>query len=381
MFQPNEVQTPGLRRSSLAKLNDYVINSSVRYGIEKFVCYSLLSEFNMCFATNLNKFVEPSCYEDAMCDTNWIDVINSKIATLNRNNTWTVCDLPPGRNSIGCKWMHKIKYKSTGEIDRYKARLANKGFSQIERLKMRKPLLDANNAFVYGDLYEDVYMTLSQGYENVEKVKVCKLNKSLYGLKQAPRQWNAKLTTALAEHDFKQSKFDYSLYVKQSGESFVPLLVYVDDIVIISNNQKEIDGFKKFLSSKFLIKDLGKLKYFHGIEVLENDKGLWSPGLWIQFDRVSDLKLRVFPDSDWAKCPMTRKSVTGYCVFLGKSLVSWKSKKQATLSKSSTEAEYRSIASATCEIIWLGNLLHSLGKMTSNGLESKSLTFSLKGDV
>ncbi|GJS80309.1 DNA-directed DNA polymerase, partial [Tanacetum coccineum] len=101
------------------------------------------------------------------------------------------------------------------------------------------------------------------------------------------------------------------------------------------------------------------------LRVLRYLKG--SHGLGIQFDRVSNLKLEVFSNADWAKCPKTKKIVTGYYVFFGKSLVSWKRKKQATLSKSSTEVEYRSMASATCEIIWLGNLLHSLGKKTSNG--------------
>lgn len=86
-----------------------------------------------------------------------------------------------------------------------------------------------------------------------------------------------------------------------------------------------------------------------------------SHGLGLQFNKSSDLKLRAYADSDWAKCPKTRKSVTGFCVFLGNSLISWKSKKQATLSKSSAEAEYRSLASTTCEVIWLSNLLHSVG--------------------
>nr|GEU78694.1 hypothetical protein [Tanacetum cinerariifolium] len=128
--------------------------------------------------------VKPSCYEDAMHDTNWIDDMNNEIEALNRNNTWTVCDLPFDRKAIGCKWIYKIKYKSTGEIDRYNA-----------------------------------------------------------------RQWNAKLTTALVEHGFKQSKYDYSLYVKQSGESFVALLIYVDDIVITENNEKEINDFKTIIMS------------------------------------------------------------------------------------------------------------------------------------
>nr|GEX80315.1 ribonuclease H-like domain-containing protein [Tanacetum cinerariifolium] len=74
---------------------------------------------------------------------------------------------------------------------------------------------DVNNALKYSDLVEDVYMTLPQGYDNVDKSKVCKLTKSLHGLKQAPRQQNAKLTTALAEHGFEQSKSDYSLSKSQ----------------------------------------------------------------------------------------------------------------------------------------------------------------------
>ncbi|GKC61389.1 ribonuclease H-like domain-containing protein [Tanacetum coccineum] len=82
-----------------------------------------------------------------------------------------------------------------------------------------------------------VYMTLPQGYDNMDNFKVRKLNKSLYGLKEAPRQWNAKLTTALTKHGFEQSKFDYSLYVKQKGYVFVALVVYVDDIVITCNDE------------------------------------------------------------------------------------------------------------------------------------------------
>nr|XP_043629894.1 uncharacterized mitochondrial protein AtMg00810-like [Erigeron canadensis] len=318
--------------------------------------------------------------------------------------------------------------------------------------------LDVNNAFLYGDLEEEVYMTIPLGCGYKDNNKVCKLKKSLHGLKQAPRQWNAKLTNALAEHGFVQCMYDYSLYIKQSKDVFIVLLVYVDDIVITGNNKDEIDKFKQFLSSKFMIKDLGILKYFLGIEIMENKKGVCmfqrkyclellheygllaskpidtpletntvlncvetekdrflnnptayqklvgkliyltntrhdisyavhclsqhmhaplqshfkialrvlrylknSPGLGIQINKESDLKVSVYADSDWAKCPTTRKSVSGYCVFLGNSLVSWKSKKQATLSRSSTEAEYRCMASATCEVIWITNILSSLG--------------------
>ena len=66
----------------------------------------------------------------------------------------------------------------------------------------------------------------------------------------------------------------------------------------------------------------------------------------------SDLQLKAFCDADWVDCPDTRKSLTGYCVFLGDALISWRSKKQDIVSKSSAEVEYRSMATTTCEVSW-----------------------------
>ncbi|GJR94614.1 ribonuclease H-like domain-containing protein [Tanacetum coccineum] len=87
-------------------------------------------------------------------------------------------------------------------------------------------------------------------------------------------QWNAKLTMTLLENGIVQSKFDYSLFTKKSDKVFIAYLVYVDDIVINCNDLAEIEKFKVFLKSRFQIKDLGKLKYFLGIEVLDNKEGI-----------------------------------------------------------------------------------------------------------
>ncbi|GJT31751.1 ribonuclease H-like domain-containing protein [Tanacetum coccineum] len=180
----------------------------------------------------------------ALSDPNWVKAMNNEIEALNRNNIWTVYDSHVGRKPIGSKWIWKIKYKASGDIERYKARLVARGFSQKEGfdydetfspvVKMvtvrclisivvvnKWPLyqLDVNNAFLYGDLVEY----------------------------QASRQWNAKLTIALTEHGFEQSKFDYSLYTKHRSGMFIALLVYVEDIVITGSDIDRINEFKLFL--------------------------------------------------------------------------------------------------------------------------------------
>ncbi|XP_034229446.1 uncharacterized mitochondrial protein AtMg00810-like [Prunus dulcis] len=315
--------------------------------------------------------------------------------------------------------------------------------------------LDVKNAFLHGELQEEVFMKQPQGFVDSQYPNhVCKLQKSLYGLKQAPRAWNAKFTGYLPTLGFSVSHSDPSLFVKKTEVAVVILLLYVDDIIITGSDPSLVTSVIQALSEVFELKDLGKLKYFLGLEVQYHSGGkifvnqakyardlikkasmdtckpcstpskphhqvlkdegtpLPNPTLfrsivgalqYLTFTRPdiafavntvcqfmhnpTDVHLSLvkriirylqgtlqfgvtfspgsmvlsgFCDADWAGDPNTRRSTTGYVVFLGSNPISWSSKKQASVSRSSTEAEYRALAHCAADISWIRQVLCDL---------------------
>ena len=122
--------------------------------------------------------------------------------------------------------------------------------------------IDVNNAFLYGDLDEEIYMRFPQGYSFSGSNRVCRLRNSLYGLRQASRNCFAEFTNTLRSYGFAHSLADYSSFTYKSGDDFLIVLIYVDDLIIAGNNPSRCAAFKSYLHTCFRIKDLGPLKYF-----------------------------------------------------------------------------------------------------------------------
>ncbi|KAH0738218.1 hypothetical protein KY290_036923 [Solanum tuberosum] len=268
------------------------------------------------FLSKMIALREPSCYVEASLDPEWVLAMDQELQTLKDNGTWSLVDLPPGKTAIGCKWVFIIKYKACGAVERYKARLVAKGYNQNEDLDYVETFspvvkmvtvrvvlalaaahnwslhqLDVYNAFLQGDLQEEVYMHVPQGFSSQGEKQVCRLHKSLYGLKQASRQWNLKLTEALINSGFTQSHFDYSLFTKKVEERVVIILVYVDDILITGNDQELIMEGKQALKLNFKIKDLGEMKYFLGIEIARSKQGILMNQRKFALELITDLGL------------------------------------------------------------------------------------------
>nr|GEZ18105.1 putative reverse transcriptase, RNA-dependent DNA polymerase, Gag-polypeptide of LTR copia-type [Tanacetum cinerariifolium] len=133
-FPANTIRRSSKQTKLPSSLNDFIIERKVKNGVERVINYVNLNYANYCFIYALNKSIEHTCYEEPVLDSSWIDAMNAKIKALNENQTWLIVVLSANRKAIENKWIYKIKYKSSGDIDRYKARLVVKGFNQKESI-------------------------------------------------------------------------------------------------------------------------------------------------------------------------------------------------------------------------------------------------------
>ena len=222
----------------------------------------------------------------------WKKAMDDEMASIVKNSVFELTDLPPGRKTIGSKWIFKRKLESNKNV-RFKARLVAQGYAQekgidysetfapVARFSSIRVILsiaanqnwtlnhmDVKTAFLNGDLCEEIYLKEPQGYSS-NPSKVWRLKKALYGLKQAPRSWNIRLHTFLVDQKFSRCESDHSVYTKNS-ERPVVIVVYVDDLLIAAADPFDAVDVKKKLSETFEMKDLGPVTKLLGIDITRN---------------------------------------------------------------------------------------------------------------
>jgi hypothetical protein len=203
--------------------------------------------------------IEPTNFEEASKEEEWIRAMNEELDQIEKNNTWKLVPRPENKNVIGSKWVFKNKMNEKGQVVRNKARLVCKRYAQVEgqdfdetfapvaRLEaiimflayschknFKVYQMDVKSTFLNGDLQEEVYMEQPEGFLLTDNPNyVCKLKKALYGLKQAPRAWYSRLDKFLQEKGFKKGTVDINLYIKSEGDDLLVVLVYVDDLFLV----------------------------------------------------------------------------------------------------------------------------------------------------
>ncbi|GJW49018.1 ribonuclease H-like domain-containing protein [Tanacetum coccineum] len=319
----------------------------------------------------------------ALKDPNWHNTMYDEYNVLVKNGTWLLVPRPAGVNMVRSMWLFKHKFHADQTLSRYTARLVANGSIQklgvdfdksfspvIKPVIIRTVLslgvsrkwpthqLDVKNVFLNCELSETVYMHQPPGFvDNRYPHRVCLTEIFI---------WTETSTSCLVS-------------------AVAYLLIYVDDIILTTSCPALLQQIIGSLSNEFDMTDLRVLNYFLGISadrtpavqqiclymhdprephfaalkrILRYVRGTVDFGLQLYVSATTSLV--GYTDADWAGCPSTRRSTSGYCVFLGDNLLSWSAKRQHTISRSSAEAEYQGVANVVAETAWVRNLLREL---------------------
>ncbi|KAG8492723.1 hypothetical protein CXB51_010438 [Gossypium anomalum] len=246
--------------------------------------------------------VEPSCYAKAVKEECWQEAMEAELKMIQKNDTWELVNRPENRKVIGVKWVFRTKTNSDGFLNKHKARLVVKGYSQqqgvdffetfapVARLDTIRFLfalaaqkqwkvhqLDVKSAFLNGFLKEEIFIEQPEGFEvSGEEHKVYRLKKALYGLKQVPRAWYDRIDACLSRLGFTKSISEPTLYVKKDeNETLLIVSLYVDDLLVTGSKDELIEDFKKQMQDIFEMTDLGLMTYFLGMEVNQGEQGIF----------------------------------------------------------------------------------------------------------
>nr|GEU58486.1 hypothetical protein [Tanacetum cinerariifolium] len=337
---------------------------------------------------------------------------------------------------------YKTKLNENGKLQKHKARLVAKGYSQgygVDYLEVYAPVahiktvrtiiavaaqqrwkifqLDVISAFLHGKLNEDVYVDQPQGFEvKGSENKVYKLHMALYGLKQAPRAWFNMIDSYFVAEGFEKCPNAQTLFTKKNNAcNFLIVSICMDDLIYTGDDETMLKSFKESMMKSFDMTDLGIMRYFLGIEVLQGNGGKFisqrryatevlnrfgmfeckavktpiaAVGMKLNKDESGVVNLKVYQrnigyrvmyqarmggligytDSDYARDTDDRINTSGYVFMLSIGVVSWLSKKQPIVTLSTTEAEFVAVTGCSSQSIWLMRVLEKLGCASKEGV-------------
>ncbi|GAU44523.1 hypothetical protein TSUD_82300 [Trifolium subterraneum] len=217
--ESDELELPPRTRRPPGYLSDYVTGQE-QEEIGQIVQNLVIAKFS--------SHDDPTSYEEAAKHQKWKEAMESEIKSIEENDTWELTVLPQGAKSIGVKWIFKTKYNEEGKIDKYKARLVANGYSQKHGIN-------------YGEVFAPVAR-----WDTIRAI----LSLAAY------ERWHLELGTG------------------EKGKILI-VSVYVDDLIYTGNDELMMAEFKASMKDKFAMTDLGKMKYFLGVEVNQCDQGIF----------------------------------------------------------------------------------------------------------
>ncbi|RVW40927.1 Retrovirus-related Pol polyprotein from transposon TNT 1-94 [Vitis vinifera] len=332
--------------------------------IYNFLSYHRLSSPYSAFVSAISSVSLPKSTHEALSHPGWRQAMVDEMAALHSNGTWDLVVLPSGKSTVGCRWVYAVKVGPDGQVDRLKARLVAKGYTQVYgsdygdtfspvakiasvRLLLSMaamcswPLyqLDIKNAFLHGDLAEEVYMEQPPGFvAQGESGLVCRLRRSLYGLKQSPRAWFSRFSSVVQEFGMLRSTADHSVFYHYNslGQCIIWLFMWTTSS-LQAVIRMDRGAFRRPGRYRRLV---GKLNYLtitrpdisfpvsvvsqflqspcdsHWDAVIRILRYIKStPGQGVLYENRGHTQVVGYTDADWAGSPTDRRSLQG-TVFL-----------------------------------------------------------------
>ncbi|GJT12782.1 ribonuclease H-like domain-containing protein [Tanacetum coccineum] len=289
----------------------------------------------------------------ALRSPNWKESMLDEYNALITNGTWVLVPCPANVNMVHSMWLFKHKFNAYGSLSRYKARLIANGRSQQQDIDCDETFsLVVKSATIRTVLSLAVSLSSSAFLQRIiaslhNEFAMKDLGSLNYFLGISAQRSTSGLFLS-------QSKFAKEILEWAHMQHCNPCRTPVDTESKLGSDGDPVSDPTLYRSLVVALQYLT----FTRPDISYVVKHVFAFGL--QLYASSTTQLTAYTDADWVGCPVTRRSTLGYCVFLGDNLLSWSAKRQVTLSRSSTEDEYRGVANVVAETAWLRNLLLEL---------------------